>query len=177
MNTKEKSIALELSHKLIQFFDVGIWYFSESPSPLTEAQINFIFEQLHDADCERTAKWLESKKQPESALIQASYRGSTIRPHSPVDEKFKKEFMDVLKAINDPSVPKVLVREPVKSPPTSAVVNEVLDEFKESGITQRQVADKMGLGESAISNWKHDHSPIPTDRLHQLLNLRDKLCR
>lgn len=195
MKIEEKKRTLRLSSQLLHFMTYGDWndVGTYHVSQLTDEQSIFMLDQLYNED-ERFRTWVNGKIEEGHILVKRKRSDPTMSADNnesrfTPEKDFEiihqvqianppevKKLMAVLKAINDPSVPKTIVAAPERRP-ISAVVNEVLDEFKEAGITQRQVANRMGLVESRISSWKHDHSPIPTDRLHQLLNLRDRLCR
>lgn len=195
MKIEEKKRTLKLSSQLLHFMTYGDWndVGTYHESQLTNEQSIFMLDQLYN-EHDGFRAWVNERIETGHILVKSKHSGPRIsvdnnESRSTPEKDFEiihqvqianppevKKLMAVLKAINDPSVPKTIVAAPERRP-ISAVVNEVLDEFKEAGITQRQVAIRMGLVESRISSWKHDHSPIPTDRLHQLLHLRDRLCR
>lgn len=162
MNTKEKSIALELSHKLIKFFDEGTWYFTDLPSRLTEAQIDFIFDQLYEADCERVDKWRESK-QTKHDLVQDSYHGPIIRPNFLGDSAPRESEKQI---------------EPrVVTAPLVCAIEAAVAQLKKTGVTQRAIAKELGVSEVTFSNWKNKHKPIPITAVRKLWDMRDRVCK
>ena len=167
MKIEEKKRTLKLSDQLLHFMAYGDWHNVGTyyESQLTDEQTIFMLDQLYNKDA-RFREWVNGKIEEGHILVKRKRSDPAISA-----DNNKSRFTP------DKDFEIVCQVQRKFSPPTSAIVNEVLDEFKESGITQRHVADKMGVVESRISSWKNDHSPIPSDRLHQLLNLRDKLCR
>lgn len=53
------------------------------------------------------------------------------------------------------------------------IVNRIFDTMKKKKVTQNNIAEKLGIGQSTVANWKSRNCPPPVEQLCQIAKILD----
>lgn len=56
---------------------------------------------------------------------------------------------------------------------SDTIVNRIFELMKEKKITQQQVANKLGIGQSTVASWKQRDCPPPINFISEIANMLD----